>query len=732
MSPQTERPTGVQQRIDSFRRSTLLISFAVVLTIGLTAILSFDIVYGTKVSLAPGDIVENDVIAPRSATYVSQILTEAAIEQAASDVQAVYDGPDLNVWRQQNNRARAILAFIETVRADNVADITSRIESLKAIEDVELDTEIASDILELGIDDYAEVRQDILRIIEESMRGRIDAEGLTVARRNASRAFSYDISLAQERVVTAFAPQLVVPNTFFNELATEERRREASSSIMPVTQIISKGDRILRMGEVVDEADLEALEQLGLLKLGTDWQRIFSVFLIAAVSVFLISVYWQQYATSRQSTARYVTVLALLILLFALAAKLFLPAENDIPFLYPAAALSMLVAVIFDVRLSILVTVIMASIAGMMSSNSLEIACYTATGGLLAVLTLRDTQRINALFRAGLVAALGNIAVILIFRLPAGIEWAELARLLLFGLLNGPIISASLTLAGLFVIGTVFGITTLLHLQELSRLDHPLLQDLLRKAPGTYHHSIMVANLAEQAAERIKADSTVVRVGAFYHDIGKMNRAPFFTENQNGANPHDTLDPYSSARIILSHVTDGLDLARRSGLPHRVRHFISEHHGDRTLKTFYRKAVEAAAEGDVVDENHFRYDGPRPRSRETGLVQLADSIDATSNALRPSNEDEIERLVNTIIDEHLKEGQLDNSGLTLGDLQMVRETFIENLNGRFHTRIRYPGNEEIMPVLEAPDSTDQPAIESGLSESDGADEQEWTGAELRD
>ncbi|MFZ0548508.1 MAG: HDIG domain-containing metalloprotein, partial [Candidatus Promineifilaceae bacterium] len=184
--------------------------------------------------------------------------------------------------------------------------------------------------------------------------------------------------------------------------------------------------------------------------------------------------------------------------------------------------------------------------------------------------------------------------------------------------------------------------------------------------------------------------------GAFYHDIGKMNRPPFFGENQNGANPHDHLDPYVSARIIISHVSDGLELARRYRLPTRIHDFIAEHHGDRVVKVFYKRAQEMAGEDEVVDISRFKHRGPRPRSRETGIVQLADSIEATSTALRPSSEEEIEKLVSRIVDEHLKEGQLDNSGLTLGDIKLLRESFIKTLKGRFHVRVQYPGNEELM------------------------------------
>jgi putative nucleotidyltransferase with HDIG domain len=269
-------------------------------------------------------------------------------------------------------------------------------------------------------------------------------------------------------------------------------------------------------------------------------------------------------------------------------------------------------------------------------------------------------------------------------------------------------LSAALTLAGFFIMGGVFGVTTSLQLQDLSRLDHPLLQELLRKAPGTYHHSIMVSNLAEQAAEKVKANSTLIRVGAFYHDIGKMKEPLYFTENQEGSSPHDTLDPARSAAIIIDHVTEGLAMARKYRLPDRIRDFIAEHHGDRVIKSFYMKAVaqaEAAGESaDSVDKAAFRHGGPRPRSRETGIVMLADSIEAASSALRPNSEEAIEKLVSSIVSDHLSEGQLDDSGLTLGDVKTIQNSFVKTLKGRFHVRVKYPGNEALEePVAEAPE-----------------------------
>jgi putative nucleotidyltransferase with HDIG domain len=216
----------------------------------------------------------------------------------------------------------------------------------------------------------------------------------------------------------------------------------------------------------------------------------------------------------------------------------------------------------------------------------------------------------------------------------------------------------------------------------------------------------MVANLAEQAAERIDANSTLVRVSAFYHDVGKMVRPPFYVENQEGLDPHTSLDPFTSARIVISHVADGIALARQYRLPFRIQNIIAEHHGTRAVKSFYRKAQEAAGPDAEVEKTPFCYPGPRPSSRESAIVMLADAIDATSTAVRPNTERAIEKLVNSIVEDDILDGQLNHSGLSLGDIEQLRVSFIETLKGRYHVRVQYPGNEllldENLPELALP------------------------------
>jgi hypothetical protein len=266
----------------------------------------------------------------------------------------------------------------------------------------------------------------------------------------------------------------------------------------------------------------------------------------------------------------------------------------------------------------------------------------------------------------------------------------------LLGLVAGAL-AASLALAAFFVLSALLDLTTPFQLMELSRPTHPLFRQLLLKAPGTYHHTLLVANMAEEAAERIGADGLLTRVGTYYHDIGKTVRPYFFTENRvGGANPHERLDPRTSAQIIISHVLDGLDLAEKYRLPSAVRAFIPEHHGTGLTLAFYRMAVAAANENNgndnhrEVHEEDFRYPGPKPQSRETAILMLADGCEARVRSQEPESIQAMEEIIADSIKSKLAEGQLDESDLTLRDLKEIQAAFLNVLQGVFHPRVKYP------------------------------------------
>ena len=698
-----DQTDSVSRFRQSIRRFYVWI-FAALLFISLAFILSLNAFTREEVDLQVGDRATEEIVAPRSLSYISNVITQRERELAIAEVGNLYQETDRDIGRTQRANAQKMFGFIDVVRADNIASVDTKLTYLGAISFVSIEPEIAQSIIELAQDDYDAVRLDVLRIIQEIMQEPILEGQESRARQTAAREGSFDLTPVQEAIVTALAPPFVVANTFFDEEATTEAQERAAAGVQPVERTFTAGQPIVEVGDIVDPEDLEALEQFGFLQPETDLSSLVSGVIAAALVAVLIALYLHQFHANLLDTARYLFILTILFVLFTLGAKMLLPVPGNWTLLFPTAALSMLIAVIFDIRMSVLITVMLSILVGYIGNNSLELAVYAAAGGLMSVLTLRDADRLNAFFRAGLLAATGNLAVVMVFRF-ALTEPIELAQLIGLSIANG-LIAAGLTLIGFFVVGSLFGVITTMQLQDLSRLDHPLLQELLRRAPGTYHHSIMVANLAEQGAERINANASLVRVGAFYHDIGKTARPPFFTENQDGVNPHDSLSAESSARIIINHVSDGLEMARQHRLPRRIQDFVAEHHGSRVVWGFYRKAIEeAGGDESKVTKERYKYIGPRPQTRETAIVMLSDAIDATAVAIRPNTEAGIVALVSKTIDDHVQEGQLDDSGLTLGDIQRLRESFIETLKGRFHVRVRYPGNEELVAAAEEQNET---------------------------
>jgi cyclic-di-AMP phosphodiesterase PgpH len=296
-----------------------------------------------------------------------------------------------------------------------------------------------------------------------------------------------------------------------------------------------------------------------------------------------------------------------------------------------------------------------------------------------------------AFLQAGLAVALTNAVVIVLFGLLGTEQDAvKVAIDALAGMVMGGL-AASLALAAFLGLSALLHLTTPFQLMELARPNHPLFRQLLLKAPGTYHHTLLVSNMAEEAANRVGADGLLARVGAYYHDIGKTVRPYFFTENRIGEeNPHERLDPQTSAQIVISHVPDGMDLAERYRLPAAIRAFIPEHQGTGLALSFYRQAVKAAGEGESVPEEEFRYPGPRPQSKETAIVMLADSCEARTRSMKPGSIGEMDQIIRETIKYKLETGELDECDLTLRDLETIRSAFLDVLQGVFHPRVQYP------------------------------------------
>ncbi|MBN1314269.1 MAG: HDIG domain-containing protein [Anaerolineales bacterium] len=675
--------------VPSWLKTIRPIFVGIALVVILTLTLISNLLTAPTLSLKVGDTAPEDILAPRSISFFSEVLTKNTRQEAIDGVRDVYNPPDVRVARNQVSHTRLILDFIETVRADTLAGRERQISYIQAVPELEIDNNVLDILFNLSTTGWETVRQDTLDVVDEAMREEIRPDRLEEARAAIPLLVRLELSEDEATVVTALAQDLIVPNSTFNALLTQQAREEAANLAEPVRQSFDLNSTIVHQGDVLDEADIEAMQQFGMMQSEQNWQDTISPFIISLLVVILLALYIQKYFPRFLSSGRHLSLISFLLVLFVLAAKLIVPGRAIMPFFFPAAGLAMLLTVLFDANLAIVVSIYLAVLVGYIGGNSLELAMYTGVGGITSALVLKKSPRISSFFRAGIIVAIANICVILIYRLDSS-DLLGILQLIGASALNG-LFSAAITLVGFYVIGNVFNVVTSFQLLELARLDHPLLQELLRLAPGTYHHSLMVANLAEQAARKIGADADLVRVGSFYHDVGKIIRPYFFTENQNGDNAHQRLDPLTSAQTIANHVKDGIDLAKRYRLPEKIRAFIPEHHGTRTVRYFYHQAKKAATDPDLIQEKDFKYPGPKPASRETAIVLLADSCEAASTALQSRTEQELARVVNEVINSIALDGELNNSGLTMGDIQAIKESFIESLQGRFHARPKYPG-----------------------------------------
>jgi putative nucleotidyltransferase with HDIG domain len=400
----------------------------------------------------------------------------------------------------------------------------------------------------------------------------------------------------------------------------------------------------------------------------------------------------------------------LLLALVLLATGLLLRVTADrsvLPYLAPTAAAALLLAVLLDAGVALVMTAILGVLAASIT-GVVELGAYTVLGGLTGLIVVRRGERLGQFIQAALAICVVNVTVVVTFSLlSGGRDITALLQLIGASLFAGVV--AAVVAAGTFaLLGNVFGITTSFQLLELANPSSPLLRRLLLETPGTYHHSLMVGNLAERAAEAIGVDPLLVRVAAYYHDVGKLANPVAFIENQGGQeNLHDELAPQQSAAILAAHVANGIDLAYQYKLPKPLISFIPQHHGTGLMSYFYAKArdeaavasgapqgsAQALAAMDAVDQTRFRHAGPKPQSREAAILMLADSVEASVRSLSSHDENAIRAMVDRIIDERLDDGQLDDCDLTLRDLDRIREAFITQLLGMYHRRIEYPQNK---------------------------------------
>jgi cyclic-di-AMP phosphodiesterase PgpH len=710
-----------KNRLKELNRS-LLRFLLLILTAGLSfAALVLPI--ATRPSYFPlkvGDVALQDIQAPYSLSYISQVLTKQYREEAEQRVAQVFLPADPAIARQQIEILRAVLNFITTIRADSYATLDQQLSDLSALENIQLSREDAERILLMSDARWMGVQEETLRVLEQVMRNTIREGQVAEAQRSLPTLISFTMPQDQAMTVTTLVTPFVVANSLYSEDFTKVAREDARNKVEPVTRTFVAGETIVRRGQVMNSATLEALEQYNLIEIPNNNRDILGTAALVSVMATFIALYMHRRQLPILDSLPSLALIAVTFLIFLFFARLIIPNRAVIPYLFPAAAFGLTISCLFTMELGMVTSLVLSILIAYGLPNSLDLTLFYMVSSLFGILILGKGMRISSFFWAGIGVGTSGSAVILAYRLPNTLtDLVGLTTLVGASFLNG-LASASLTLIMQFLFAQMLGMATALQLLEISRPDHPLQQFILRNAPGSYQHSLQVAIMAEQAAEKIGADALLVRVGAIYHDVGKTLDPSFYIENQipGKLNPHDDLDPRISAQAVIRHVTEGVTLARKYRLPNCIIDFIREHHGTLITRYQYAKALEAAGNNSaVVDPNLFRYPGPRPQSRETALLMLADGCQARARAELPSDDNELRAIVRKVIDYCQREGQLDDTSLTLSDLNVVTDSFMNTLRNTYHPRIRYPeikAAPEEKPSLE---ETSAPVEERKVLES---------------
>lgn len=520
---------------------------------------------------------------------------------------------------------------------------------------------------------------------------------------NILKGFAVKNRMERDTVLEIFN-LLLTANLSFDESQTKERQLKASEKVEPIRASVKKNELIVQRGLIVNASHKSKIDQIRKLMVK---QRAVDKFLSIGILVFLVSVlgfvYLFIFERKLLLSFRMLLLLQSTFLLSLAVCKIISLWSGTNAYFMPVAMAPLLLALLVNPHIAILSSIAMSILVAPMVGFSADVMVAVLLSAGAGVLASRKVRKRIHFFRIGAAIGVTNFLVIFAFQTLKGGSFQEYFFISLQGLANGILVTTPIVFLLIPIFESLFGVVTDITLLELSDLNHPLLKRMIVEAPGTYHHSLVVATLAESACEAIGANALLARVGCYFHDIGKIAQAEYFTENEakDAGIRHEKLTPTMSCLIILNHVKDGMELGRRYKLREPILQFIPEHQGTGVIYYFYKKAMDQSGPGQRVDADDFRYPGPKPQSRETAVALLADSTEAASRSLKNLTPESIRQLVRKIINDKFIDGQLEECNLTLRDLHQIQEKFVQNLMAIYHTRVSYP---------DKPQSADRPDL----------------------
>lgn len=636
-----------------------------------------------------GDIARVDIKAPRD--IVDQKATKEKEDEAIAKVGKQYTlKPEVKKQAEENINAM----FDKLISLANMANYTvvDKENELKKLSAFQLTEEQYKSLIGISKDDLTNLQARILNIIdsayEKNLEESDDATINEVKKAAVTNIDSLNLDAGVSDVLKQIIQMQIKPNFFFDQEKTDEKIQEVQKNISKV--IIKQNQTIVKEGEPVTQNQLAILSDLGMLddKNGTAY-----LYVYLALAVFLVTILLLQYNFIKLN---YIDIFKntkklLLISVINLISLVFARAIGSIsPFLIPFACAPMMLTLLVNYKLSFVISALNIIIISALNSFDVQIIILGIVSSILGATLLKKMQQRNELLYSTLYIAVISAILTLSTGIIVSSNFGDV-------IIKAGIAFCGGLLSGIFALGILpflegtFNEVTTLKLLELSNPNNPLLKKLLMEAPGTYHHSMLVANLAEMAADEVGINSVIVRIASYYHDVGKLERPYFFSENQMGAeNPHDNIPPNLSTMIIKSHVKDGLELAQKYKLPKIIQDIIEQHHGKTLVKYFYYTMKNNCESPEEIKKEDYMYEGPIPSTKEAGIVMLSDSVEAAVRSIKEPNKDKISEMINSIIDDKLKTGQLNNCNLTLKDIEKIRTCFLVALNGIYHQRVEYP------------------------------------------
>ncbi len=685
-----------------------LIAASILLVAAMSVILGVDFL-PAQTRLELGKPAAANVVAPRAAQYVSDVVTEGARQAARDAVEPQYDftiSDGASVAAQQLMELNLSVAPVDAAFAEGVTP-EDRAAILADTMAGALGKDDRETLLALDPERWSAVRSEAARVLDTVERSELRDSEVAPIRDAIESRIAGNLTAKEASLAAALIEPLIVPNSSFSAELTEQARSRAAEAVPEVMKEWERGETVVRSGDRVDAVAVEAIDYFGLNEGGLDVARLAGFVVLSLLVIGLLLTWTWRFRREFWHRNNVLLLLSLMLLLAVFALKL--TAERAwLPYALPLAAVGMLVTVLLDAGVAMVMTALIAILAAAVNGTGLELAAYVLLGGIAGIVGVRRGDRLAVFVQAGVGVFLVQALVVVTFALLGAQDIRGIVELL--GAAAVSAAGASVVAVGSFaVIGSLFGIVTVFQLLELANPSQPLLRRLLVETPGTYHHSLMVGNLAERAAESIGGDALLTRVAAYYHDVGKLSNPAAFIENQAGGdNIHDDLDPEMSAQLLKSHVSAGIDIAYKAGLPKALIAFIPQHHGTGVMSYFYARAKEQAAapfggletaEGRkaaaAVDVRKFRHGGPKPQSREAAIIMLADSTEASVRSLSSRDEAAIRAMVARIIEERIADDQFDECDLTLRDIEMIREAFVKQLLGMYHQRVAYPQNKVV-------------------------------------